>query len=238
MLVTGTAGAPLPGGSSGNLCLRHPCLDAVLVWRGTVSYMGHASVMVSVGSVRQQLQSVPPGSFVTRADFFGSPRGIRSSLSRLADAGELLRVRRGLYWKGTSTRFGMTRPSALQVGLRVAGSGSGPAGVAAAHMLGFTTQVPGTVEIAVPGRVPVPFDGVRFRARPVSRRLHGLGPLEVAVLEILRDPAAVEVAWREVVEGVSGLARREEIRPAVMRLAASSESVPAVCALLQGLALP
>jgi hypothetical protein len=183
------------------------------------------------------IRSAPEGTFFTRAAFTGSDRAVESALSRLAAHGELLRVRRGLYWKGKSTRFGMTRPAPLQVALQVAGPGSGPAGVAAAHMLGLTTQVPSTSEVAVPGRVPESLDGVRFRSRSFERRLRGLRPLEVAVLEVLRDPGAVEVEWTAAARRFSDLADVGEIRLEVVSEEAEQESVLIVRARLRELAL-
>ena len=46
--------------------------------------------------------------------------------TRLAAKGELWRVRKGLYWKGTPTPFGMSRPRTEEVALQLGGSGSGP----------------------------------------------------------------------------------------------------------------
>lgn len=197
----------------------------------TVSHTSIAS------ATQRKIMSAPAGTFFTRADFTGSDQAVESALSRLVADDELLRVRRGLYWKGKSTRFGMTRPTPLQVALQVAGPGSGPTGVAAAHMLGLTTQVPSTSEVAVPGRVPEPLDGVRFRSRSFDRRLRGLRPLEVAVLEVLRDPGAVEVAWAVAARRFSELAGRGEIRPDVLREEAAAEAVPAVRQRLRDLAL-
>ena len=142
--------------------------------------------------VRDRVFAAAPGSFLRRKDFSGSDRAVESELSRLVLAGELLRVRRGIYYRGKATRFGMTRPSLLDSAIAVAGPGSGPAGVSAAHLLGLTTQVPGTVEVAAAGKVPEAMDGVRFRLRPFGRRELRLGPVEVAVLEVLRDPGAIE----------------------------------------------
>jgi hypothetical protein len=79
-------------------------------------------------------------------------------------------------------------------------------------MLGLTTQVPGVVEVGVPGKVPDPMPGVRFRLRPVERRELGLTAIEVAVLEILRDPAAVEATDAEVRHRLRELIRRGAIR--------------------------
>lgn len=149
-------------------------------------------------------------------------------MSRLAGSGELVRVRKGLYWRGKQTRFGMTRPGALDVALAVAGPGSGPAGVAAAHMLGLTTQVPGTVEVAAPGKVPEPIKGVRFRSRPYARQARKLRPMEVAVLEVLRDPGAVELPWRAVEGRLAELMESNTIRRSVLDRSAADEPSPTV----------
>jgi hypothetical protein len=159
------------------------------------------------GGVRQVVTHARPGTFLRRHDFPGSDRGVESALSRLASEGELIRARKGLYWRGSRTRFGMTRPSPLEVALAVAGPGSGPTGVAAANALGLSTQVPATVEVAAPGRAP---EG------PYARRARALRPIEVAALEILRDPDSAEVSWpaasRRITELMAtGRVRRETV---------------------------
>lgn len=199
--------------------------------------MKKALETTTAGQAQLRVRSAPAGTFFTREDFSGSDSAVDSALSRLAAEGKLIRVRRGLYWKGKVTRFGMVRPTPLQVALKVGGLGSGPAGVAAAHMLGLTTQVPSTSEVAVPGRVRDPLEGVRFRARSFERRSLGLRPLEVAVLEVLRDPGAVEVAWTTVADRLIELARRGEIRPEVLREEARGEAVTVVRKRLEDLAL-
>jgi len=163
-------------------------------------------------AVHDAVVSARPGTFFRRGDFDGSDRAVETALSRLASKDELIRVRRGLYWRGKHTRFGMTRPSPLDVALAVAGPGAGPAGIAAAHWLGLTTQVPSVVEVATPGKVPEPMPGVRFRSRPYERRLRELRPAEVAVLEVLRDPGAVEAEWPVVREKVAELVAKGSVR--------------------------
>ncbi len=148
--------------------------------------------------VRARVMAAVPGSFMRRKDFSGSDRAVESELSRLVLDGELFRVRRGIYYRGKPTRFGMTRPPLLEAAIAVAGPGSGPAGVSAAHLLGLTTQVQGTVEIATPGKVPEPMPGVRFRLRPYGRRELQLTPAEVAVIEVLRDPGAAEASENDI----------------------------------------
>lgn len=138
-------------------------------------------------------------------------------------AGELVRVRRGLYWRGKKTRFGMTPPSSLAVGVAIGGPGAGPAGIAAAHFLGLTTQVPSTVEVAVPGKAPDSMRGVLFRSRPYSRRERRLTPAEVAVLEVLRDPLAAEASWAEVAERFRDLLDEGAVRSKALDAATTAE---------------
>ncbi len=144
------------------------------------------------GAVRHHVVTAAPDTFLRRKDFADTDRAGESALSRLTAAEELVRVRRGLCWRGKTTRFGMTAPSLLEAAIAVAGRGSGPAGVAAAHLLGLTTQVAVTIEIAVAGKVPEPLQEVRFRSRSFTRREQRLSQIEVAVLEVLRDPASAE----------------------------------------------
>ena len=175
--------------------------------------MGEGAIQPSTAAaVRRRALAARPGTFLRRKDFEGSDRAVESELSRLTLAKELIRVRRGVYYRGKSTRFGMTRPSVLEAAIAVAGPGSGPAGVSAAHLLGLTTQVPGVVEIAVPGKVPDPMPGVRFRLRPFERRELRLDPIEVAVIEVLRDPAAIESTTAELRRRVSDLIARGAVR--------------------------
>lgn len=174
-------------------------------------------------AVRERVSSSAPGVFLRRKDFVGSDRAVESELSRMVLAGELIRVRRGIYYRGRPTRFGMTRPSLVDAAIAVAGPGSGPAGVSAAHLLGLTTQVPGIVEIGAAGKVPEAMKGVRFRLRPYGRRGLGLTPVEVAVLEVFRDPGSAEMAWVEVEVRVAELIASGTIRASALAEEAAEE---------------
>lgn len=175
------------------------------------------------GAVRHRVEQARPGTFLRRRDFEGTDRAVESALSRLVAEGELVRVRRGFYWRGKTTRFGMTHPSVLETAVAVGGPGTGPAGVAAAQLLGLTTQVPATVEVAVPGKAPDPMSGARFRSRPYSRRERRLTPIEVAVLEVLRDPHAAEVPWPRVEDRIRELLADGTVRAQVLDAEATSE---------------
>jgi len=163
--------------------------------------------------VTRYVATLPEGSFVSVHDVTGTRSAVETAFSRLAASGELSRVRRGTYWKGSPTPWGMTLPRTEEVALALGGPGSGPAGVAAAYWLGLTSQVPSMYLAAVPGRAPAPWRFVRFTQRPVGRLLAELSPSEVAVLEVLRSgPAMVESGWDELGSVVFQLAEDGKVR--------------------------
>lgn len=167
--------------------------------------------------VREHVESYPVRGFISTAEIRGPRRAVECEMSRLAAEGEVVRVRKGLYWKGPKTRVGMPLPRPAEIALEVAGLGSGPAEISAAHSLGLTTQVPAVEVVAVPGRTPAPVRGARFVSRSIERRFLGLRPSEVALMEVLRaGPAVVEVPWAEVTKVARRLARAGEIRPEVL----------------------
>ena len=182
--------------------------------------------------VRERVNVAPAGAFVHTFDLveaLGSRVAVEAALHRLTrSAAPLVAVRRGLYFKGKSTRFGMTAPDPLRVGYEVARtrgytSGVGPAGYSAARALGLTTQVPARHELAVPGRAPADLTGVHFTSRSSAGRT-GLRPLEVAVLEILREwPRYAEGTWATFCARVGDLAARGELNPVSIHRAARLE---------------
>ena len=149
-------------------------------------------------------------------DFDGSSEAVGKELSRLAHAGELRRVRRGLYWRGAPTRLGMAPPSPDRFVHEVIDApGTGPAGWSAALALGLSTQVPRRETIAVPARAPRNPGAVRFVSRTASakRRDERLRPTEVALLEVLRDwDSLVEVPTDAAIERIADLAERGTLR--------------------------
>ena len=174
--------------------------------------------------VADRVAALPERSFVAIRDVDGSRSAVESAFSRLAAAGDVLRIRKGLYWKGATTALGMSPPRFEEVALELGGPGSGPAGVAAAQWLGLTSQVPSTFLAAVPGRVPTPCPGVRFTQRPIDRLLHSLTPGEVAVLEVLRaGPAVVEAPWEVLPEVIARLAASDTVRLDALDEAAATE---------------
>lgn len=149
-------------------------------------------------------------------DFSGSPHAVAKALSRLAHAGAVRRVRRGLYWRGAPTRLGMAPPPPNLLAHEViAIPGTGPAGWSAGLALGLSTQVPRRETIAVPGRAPRDPGTIKFVSRTASarRRDERLRPHEVALLEVLRDwNTFVEVPTGAAIARVAELAERGTLR--------------------------
>jgi hypothetical protein len=173
--------------------------------------------MSTAQAVRDYVESSPVRAFISASKVPGTRRAVECEMSRLAAAGEVVRVRKGLYWKGPKTRVGMPLPRPAEVAFEVTGVGSGPAEISAAHALGLTTQVPAIEVVAVPGRIPASIRGVRLVSRSVERRFLGLRPTEIALLEVLRaGPAVIEGPWARVAEIAKLLERAGEIRADVI----------------------
>jgi hypothetical protein len=165
-------------------------------------------------------------------DFAGSPAATNSELRRLVARGELVRVRRGVYWRGRRSRFGMTGVSSGQAVRELLGSHEavGATGWYATKLLGLSTQVSPVETLAVTGRPPEGLRDVRVvsRAARSGRREARLNDFEVTFLEALEG-------WERYVEadGETALARFVELLAAEgMRvdrvLRASATEPPAV----------
>lgn len=182
------------------------------------------------GSIRSSVERARPGAFFRVSEFDGPRRAVESAFSRLVlEEGSLIRVRRGLYWKGVKSRFGPGRPRPEDVASEVAkGRGIGPAGWSASHALGLSTQVPAVPEFAVVGPPPTGVPGVRFHSRRNFARL-GLRYEEIALLEVLRDwPAYVDRDWSDLERTVIRFRDDGRIRPNRLLNAATEERAPAL----------
>ncbi len=141
------------------------------------------------------LDGVPAGSFIHIDTLPGSRTAASSAASRAHKRGDLIPIRKGLYWKGTRTRYGMTRPTPEAAAAEILGRlGVGPTGHTAARALGLTTQLPATPTLTIAGPVPTSVPGVRVSRRNNMRRRE-LSYTEIALLELLRG------SWESVVEG-------------------------------------
>jgi predicted transcriptional regulator of viral defense system len=167
--------------------------------------------MTATAKIERRIALAPSGKVFTVDDFLGfaSPAAVKSTLSRLSKRGVIDRARRGLYFKPRISRFGRVTLRAEDIALAAAqGKAPGPAGPSAASSLGLSTQIPPCPTIAVVGNRPVSVPDVRFVERSnVERVAAGLRPLEIALLEVLRD----DLKWVEVSEPAVGARLRELI---------------------------
>jgi hypothetical protein len=83
-------------------------------------------------------------------EFTGLPfTAVAQALSRMTRKGELTRLSRGIYYRSRSTAFGASQPTPrLLLELASRNDSLFPAGLSAANLLGFTTQVPAKSELA------------------------------------------------------------------------------------------
>ncbi len=135
------------------------------------------------------------GERVWRFKDFGGmpPAAAAQALSRLSRQGIVQRLGKGLYYRSRQTVFGESRPNRSQIrGLPIPRSGVFPSGVAAANLLGFTTQTAGHIEVATNGsslpRLIVGKDTVIHTKRPESWRQ--LSQEDAAFLDFLRNRGA------------------------------------------------
>jgi len=138
------------------------------------------------------------GRFWSVADLPGPASTRHHLLTDLERAGELLHVRRDLYWRGRKTPLGMSPPPPDALVEKLVGKrGVGPAGLSAAHRLRLSTQVPRQAQVAVPERPPTSSgsSSVAFvsRASRSMRKTVSLTADEVALLEALEG-------WNRIIE--------------------------------------
>lgn len=151
-------------------------------------------------------------------------------LAALVGSGDLQRLRRGLYWRGTRTPLGMSPPPHEALVRELVGTkGVGLAGLSAVNLLRLSTQVPRRAVYAVPFRAPGPVGTVTFvsRAARTGRCRANLNPTEVAALEMLNDwERVIEVTPTEAMQRLARLMADGKIRPDRLALAASTEPGP------------
>lgn len=174
------------------------------------------------------IRAVPARTFLRVDDLPGTSTTVRKALSRAAKDGVVVRITPGLYYKGVSTRYGMTRPSEGEALKVVLGErGVGPAGYSAARAWGVTTQIPAVTELATLG-ARKKLKNVNLITRSNLRRAD-LNGMEIALLELLRDPVPlVESGWDSLIERVRKAAHDGTIRPQALQAALPGESSRAV----------
>jgi hypothetical protein len=183
------------------------------------------SVENTAQAVRRRIQG--GGERVWRlADFDGMPfMAVAQTLSRLARQGVIQRLGKGLYYRPRITSFGPSRPNTAKIrSLPVGRKGVFPAGIAAANLLGFTTQNPARIELATNGlslpRLIVGKEAVIHTRRPESWR--ELSETDAALLDFLRNRGAPsELSPQETVAKLLGYFREPGRLRRLFKVAAS-----------------
>jgi hypothetical protein len=151
------------------------------------------NVISTAKTVRHRVEA--GGERVWRlVDFDGLPlMAVAQALSRLSRQGLIQRLGKGLYYRSRPTAFGESKPNRTQIrSLPVQGRGIFPTGIAAANLLGFTTQNPGRIEVATDGvslpRLIVGHETIIHTRRPETWRK--LSETDTALLDFLRKRGA------------------------------------------------
>src|SRR5579872_4887186 len=159
-------------------------------------------------------------------DFPGLPMtALAQALSRLARSGTLRRLSKGVYYRGRETSFGPSLPNPAAVRkLASRKRDVFPAGMAAANLLGFTTQMTGRGEVATSGfRLPRKLlgpDTVVHTRRPDAWA--GLSDEEAALLDFLRRGGRTsELSPEATIRRLLALLRRPRRFERLLRVAAS-----------------
>ncbi|MFT3871458.1 MAG: hypothetical protein QM714_02250 [Nocardioides sp.] len=169
------------------------------------------------------IRETPEKSFVHVDRLPGSSTAARKAASRAVKDGLLLPVRRGLYYRGRRTRYGITAPRPDEVARVVLGTrGVGPAGYSAARAWGVTTQVPPLWHVATLRTVD-PIEGVTQHERRNLARAD-LEEKEIALLELLRSPDVyVEAGWDALVDRFRASLGNREVDQERLRAAVPGE---------------
>jgi hypothetical protein len=186
------------------------------------------------GSVAQQVRGrvLRSGERLWRIeDFEGSPSAVNNELRRLIARGELMRVRRGVYWRGKKSRFGMIGASQGEAVQKLFGAREaiGATGWNATNLLGLSTQVSPVEALAVTHRRPEGLHNVKVSSRAArsGRREAKLGGMEVTFLEALEGwDRYVEVDGATALQRFGELLDRDDVR--VERLVRASRTEPPV----------
>ncbi len=172
-------------------------------------------------------------------DFSDLPfSAVAQALSRLVRDGYLDRQSKGVYYRSRDTAFGRSKPNPAAIGrLAERRKRVFPAGIAAASLLGLTTQTTKRSEVATSAmslpRKLIGADTVVHANRPETWST--LTPTEAAILDVLRSGARFsELSPPDMVKRLKRLLREEHRMEHLLRVASSEP--PRVRAMLGALA--
>lgn len=159
-------------------------------------------------------------------DFPGAPvSAVAQALSRLARQGKLERLSKGVYYSSRQTAFGKSLPNPSTIrNLASERKAFFPAGIAAANLLGFTTQTSGRGEVATTGftlpRKLLGSDTVVHTRRPEAWA--SLTETDAALLDFLRRSGKTsELSPKDTVRRTMALFRERGRFERLLQVAAS-----------------
>jgi hypothetical protein len=144
---------------------------------------------MTASSIRHQIER--GGERLWRHDDFRDQPfpAVAQTLSRLTRNGTLQRLSKGIYYRSRSTPFGPSRPNPTAIQkLAERNKTIFPSGVAAANLLGFTTQTPKRSEVST-SSLSLPRKLIGAETRVHARRPEAwksLSAREAALLDFLR----------------------------------------------------
>lgn len=162
-------------------------------------------------------------------DTAGSTSAVNNELRRLVAKGDLTRVRRGVYWRGRESRFGMLAAPGAETLRKSLGDDEavGATGWHATNLLGLATQVSPVETFVVSHRVPQGLTKVKVSSRAArhGRRDARLNGMEVTILEALEGwDRYVEADSKTALKRFGRLLSRDDVR--VDRLVKASRTEP------------
>jgi hypothetical protein len=162
----------------------------------------HARTSVAE-TIRQRIEAGQE-RFWRHSDFESlPPAAVSQTLARLTRQNYLQRISKGLYYRSRPTVFGRSRPSVAAIHrLPIPHKPVFPAGIAAANLLGFTTQNTARIELATPAtslpRTIIGSDTLVHTRRPAAWST--LTAEEAALLDFIRQRAkASELSPEETI---------------------------------------
>lgn len=158
------------------------------------------------------------------ADFKDQPStAVAQTLSRLARDGLLQRLSKGTYYRPGHSSFGPTLPNQKSVhALAERDKTLFPAGMGAANLLGFTTQIARRREIATPAS-SLPRKLIGNDTHILTRRPEAWNSLtdrEAAILDFLRDAGRTsELSGADTIKRMTRLLAKDDTFTRLMRVA-------------------
>lgn len=141
-------------------------------------------------TIRRKVENAAPERLWTFRDFAALPiSAVAKTFSRLANEGVVHRLRKGVYYKPKTTRFGTLKPDPAKVFAVLLDRKNvdwKPSGLSVWNAMGLTTQIAATPSFTADRRVRVTVPNSRIRVS-TAPTLRGLSVEERAALDAMRN---------------------------------------------------